>query len=92
VQLPDWSSVWVAMIVTSIVAVFYAVGMGMSLMARPDNEVIAVLGLTQLHAGGYLSLWCFLLTLLTALLSYSMVRTSVKWHKMFELAMVHAQE
>jgi hypothetical protein len=92
VQLPDWSSVWVTMIVTSIVATFYAVGMGMSLMAQADNEVIAMLGLTQWHAGGYLSLWCFLLTLLTALLSYAMVRTSLKWHKLFELAVAHAKD
>lgn len=88
-QLPDWSSVWVAMAATSVVATLYAVGMGMSLMAAPDNEVIAVLGLTQLHEGGYLTLWCLLLTLLTALLSYTMVRTSVKWHKMFQLATAH---
>jgi hypothetical protein len=92
VQLPDWSSVWMTMIVTATIAVFYAIGMGMSLMAPPENEVIAALGLTQLHAGGYLSLWCFLLTMLTALLSYSMVRTSLKWHKMFELAMAHGAE
>jgi hypothetical protein len=37
-------------------------------------------------------LWCFLLTMLTALLSYALVRTSVRWHKMFELAMSHAAE
>jgi hypothetical protein len=92
VQLPDWSSVWVTMIATSLVAVFYAVGMGMSLMARPDNELLAMLGLTSWHAAGHLSLWCLLLTLLTALLSYAMVRTSVRWQKMFELAMAHTEE
>jgi hypothetical protein len=91
VQLPDWSSVWVTMIVTAVVAVLYASGMGMSLMARPDNEIIAALGLTQLHDGGYLTPWCFISTLLTALLSYMMVRTSLKWHKLFTLAMSHAQ-
>lgn len=87
VQLPDWSTLWVVMILCACVTVFYAMVMGISMMAGKDNALLAALGLTASHQTGYLSLWCLMMMMLTSLLTYALVRASVKWQKSFELAM-----
>jgi hypothetical protein len=86
-QLPDWSSTWVVMIVNALVAMLYAVGMGISLMAKEDNEIILDLGLSSVQQSGYLSPWCCMMTLLLSLLTYMLIRTSLRWRKSFDLAM-----
>ena len=87
VQLPDWSTTWVVMVVSAGVAVFYAGSMGVSLMAAPDNALLGSLGLAELNRAGYVSPWTLLMTLLTSLLTYFLIRASIKWQKSFELAM-----
>jgi hypothetical protein len=92
VQLPDWSTLWVVMILCACVTVFYAMAMGVSMMAGKDNALIAALGLTAPQENGYLSLWCLMMMMLTSLLTYALVRASVKWQKSFELAMAGRAE
>ncbi len=92
VQLPDWSTLWVVMILCACVTVFYAMAMGVSMMAGKDNALIAALGLTAAQENGYLSLWCLMMMMMTSLLTYALVRASVKWQKSFELAMAGREE
>jgi hypothetical protein len=87
VQLPDWSTTWVVMFVNAVVAMLYAAGLGVALMAKADNEVILSLGLSTVQQSGYLSPWCCMMTLLLSLLTYFLVRISLKWRRSFELAM-----
>ena len=86
VQLPDWSSVWMVMINSAATSVVYAMSLGIALMSRDDNAIITSLGLSQLHDAGHMSLWCAMMTLLTSLLTYFLVRASLKWQKAFQLA------
>ena len=86
VQLPDWSTARVVMVVSAILSVLYATSMGVALMAADDNAIIAALGLTAQHAAGYVSLWCCMMTLLMSLLTYFLVRTSMRWQRIYELA------
>jgi len=86
VQLPDWSTTWVVMIANAVASVIYAIGMGVTLMADEGHALIAWLGLSNLQSAGYVSPWCFMMTLLTSLLTYFLVRASLKWQRAFELA------
>lgn len=86
VQLPDWSTTWVVMIVSAIVSVVYAIGLGVALMADGENPILAALGLAGVQSAGYLSLWCFMMTLLSSLLTYFLIRATLKWRRTYELA------
>ncbi len=86
VQLPDWSTLWIVMIISAVTSVFYAMALGIALMSGEENAIITSLGLSNLQRAGYMSLWCFMMTLLTSLLTYFLVRASLKWQKAYELA------
>ena len=86
VQLPDWSTTRVVTVISSILSVLYATSMGVALMASEDNAIIAGLGLTPLHTAGYVSMWCCMMTMLMSLLTYFLVRASLRWQRAYELA------
>ena len=87
-QLPDWSSVWVVMIVTATFATLYATFMGIALVAGEGHGFIQALELGDLQRRGYLSLWCFLMTLVTSTATYFLIRFSLRWHRAYETAML----
>ena len=86
VQLPDWSTARVVMVISAMVSMLYATSMGMAFMADDDNAIIGALGLAAQHAEGYVSMWCCMMTLLMSLLTYFLVRTSLRWQRAYELA------
>ena len=86
VQLPDWSTARVVMVISAMISVLYATSMGVALMAADDNAIIGALGLSVQHAAGYVSLWCCMMTMLMSLLTYFLVRTTLRWQRAFELA------
>lgn len=86
VQLPDWSTARVVMVVSAMVSVLYAISMGVALMAGNDNAIIAAFGLSAQQSAGYVSMWCCMMTLLMSLLTYFLVRTSLRWQRAYELA------
>lgn len=85
-QLPDWSTTWVAMVFTAVLATLYAGGLGVSVMAAPDNQVIAMLGLSEYlrdasgSTWGPLPGWCFIMLVLTGLMTYFLTRVTLRWH------------
>ena len=85
VQLPDWSTARVVMVVSALVSVLYAISMGIALMGGNDNAIIAAFGLSAQQTAGYVSMWCCLMTLLMSLLTYFLVRTSLRWQRAYEL-------
>ena len=86
VQLPDWSTARVVMIVSALVSVLYATFMGVALMAGADNAIIAALGLSTQQTAGYVTPWCCMMTMLMSLLTYFLVRTTLRWQRVYELA------
>ena len=82
VLLPDWSTVWVGMLVFSIVGSIYAVAMAVVLFTPQQSPLL--LGLdadTRRTAIG----WCCAVVLLTTLASYICGRISARWRRSYEL-------
>lgn len=83
VLLPDWSTVWVGMLVFSIVGSIYAVAMAVVLFTPTQSPLL--LGLdadTRRTAIG----WCCAVVLLTTLASYICGRISARWRRGYELS------
>ena len=81
VQLPDWSSLWVATWVTLVISVVYAMLLGFTYLSRTDGWVARALDLSDHLAGGRAAGWCFIMLCLTSLLSYLSGRLSVRWYQ-----------
>jgi hypothetical protein len=81
VQLPDWGSTRVLMVLSVIVAMFYAMVLGMSVMAQDDNPFVLCLGLTNEYALSQIKAWCFLMLALMCTLAYFWARTTFLWHR-----------
>jgi hypothetical protein len=79
-QLPDWSSLWVATMVTLVVSVAYAMLLGLTYLSRPDSWLARSLDLSEYLAGGRAAGWCFIMLCLTSMMSYLSGRLSVRWH------------
>jgi len=86
VQVPDWSTTWVVMMLTVVIAVMYATGLGMTALAGDDNGTLMLLGLDDEHRDGYAAPWCFAMLILMCGLAYFFYRVSVRWHKTYLLA------
>ena len=86
VQVPDWSTTWVAMLLNVVVAFGYAVMLGIVMLAPADHHMIEWFNLEAVHRSNYDALWCFLVLMLTGTLIYCFYRTSVRWHKECQLA------
>ncbi len=89
VSLPDWSTVWIGMVVFAVAAAIY--GMGWAIVAfTPHDKTIDILGLEDVRRGA--SGWCLAMLLLTTLMTYCCGRISAKWRKAWELAKAQAEE
>ncbi|MBI1903528.1 MAG: hypothetical protein HYS13_20690 [Planctomycetia bacterium] len=83
VSLPDWSTVYIGMIVFAIVSAAY--GVAWALVAfTPTSRPINFLDLDEVRrsAAG----WCLVVLLLGALCTYACGRFSGRWRREFELA------
>jgi hypothetical protein len=77
VTLPDWSTVWIGMLVFAAVAALYGMGMALALATPADRPII--LGLTDVRqsAAG----WCAAVVLLSSLMTFFCGRISSRWRR-----------
>jgi len=75
--LPDWSTVWVAMLVFAAVATLYALAAGLAVATPPDRAL--PLGLGEVR--DKLARWSTAALLLGVLGTYLCGRTSVRWQR-----------
>jgi hypothetical protein len=77
VQLPDWGSTRVMMVLTVIVAMVYAAGLGFAATTSADNEWLLIMGYSRQQ----MIAWCLLILLLMCTLAYVWARITFKWQK-----------
>ncbi|MCE9551999.1 MAG: hypothetical protein K8T91_01290 [Planctomycetes bacterium] len=85
VSLPDWSTVWILMLIYGAVAAAYGFVFAVSLMTPREEEMM--LGLDAVRR--LTPLWCAAMVLLTFLAAFLCGRTSSRWHRAY-VAMVRA--
>ena len=90
VQLPDWSSLWVAAHACLLIAAVYAVGFGAGLAAGGESSLIVALGLSDRHHSGQLTGWCLIMLSVSLLVAYLLGKYSLRWHGRF--LRVHAAQ
>jgi len=88
VSLPDWSTVWVGMVVFALVASLYGIAWAV-ITFTPDYMPVNFLDLDEppddpirRRAGP----WCFVMLMLATLLTYACGRFSGRWRKQYEMA------
>jgi hypothetical protein len=74
---PDWSTVWVAMLVSATVATLYAAATALALVTPLDAPL--PLGMGDIR--GRLGRWCGAVVMLNALATYACGRTSARWRR-----------
>ncbi len=77
--VPDWSTVWVAMLVLAAVAALYGTALGIA-WVTPQGSLVP-LGMLQTRAQA--QLWCAAVIVLTLGLTYACGRVSHRWHKTY---------
>jgi phage FluMu protein Com len=77
VCVPHWSTVWIGMVATVVVAAIYALGLGLVLVTPRSSAVWFELDDVRDSA----RLWCGSVVLLTFLMAYACGRVSYKWRK-----------
>lgn len=82
VSLPDWSTVWVGMLVFAIVASIYGMGMAIVMATPRDRPLMLGMDAVRYSAAG----WCLAVVLLTSLMTYFCGRISFRWRRAFEVA------
>jgi hypothetical protein len=80
-QLPDWSAALMTLLVTAAITACYAAGLGLFLMARPDNATLVWLGLADELAAGYAKPWCLGVASLYGVLAIVLMRVAAGWHR-----------
>jgi hypothetical protein len=89
VSLPDWSTVWIGMLVFAVVAAVYGAACGI-VVVTPESEAINFLDLDgppdDPDFRRRVAAWCFVMLLLGTLLTYACGRFAGKWRKQYELA------
>jgi len=85
VSLPDWSTVWVLMLIYGAVSAAYGFVLAVSLMTPREEELM--LGLEAVRR--LTPLWCAAMLLLSFLAAFLCGRTSSRWHRSY-VAMVKA--
>ena len=85
---PDWSTVWVAMLVFAAVATLYAVATAMVLATPLDSPM--PLGMGELRTR--LGRWCGAVLMLMSLATYLCGRTSAKWHGLIQRQAAHRRK
>ena len=81
VTLPDWSTVWIGMLVFALSASIYAVGMSLVLASRMDAPL--PLGMNAVRQSA--AAWCGVVVLLAGTMAFFCGRISAKWRRTFEL-------
>jgi hypothetical protein len=77
--VPDWSTVWIGMIVAAVVAAFYALALALVLVTPATSVVWFDLDEVRDSA----RLWCGAVVLLVFLLAYACSRVAYEWRKAF---------
>ncbi len=75
--VPDWSTVWVAMIVFALAAAMYGMGLAIALTTPGDREL--ALGLTFSRVA--VAAWCAALVSLTSAAAYVCGWISYRWRR-----------
>ncbi len=83
-QLPDWSTVWVAAVLTLLIATGYAMLLGMVWFGGSDAHLVAALDLAD-ASRGKARLWCFTMLSTTSLLAYFCGKEGVRWHRAYAI-------
>jgi hypothetical protein len=78
---PDWSTLWVVMVVFALSAAVYGMAVGITLASPLDKPLPLGLGEHRRTAPR----WCASVLLLTALATYLCGRTSTRWRRSLEL-------
>jgi hypothetical protein len=91
VQLPDWTSVWVATVFLLTVAGAYAMSLSLVLLASPTGWLLGPRGLqiSDRLAGGQAALWCLSMIGISTMLAYFSGRLTRHWQRT-ELALRRA--
>lgn len=85
IQLPDWSSVWVVAVLSLVTTTLYAALVSVVLLGGNDSSLFQSL---QLAHGSRRSaaLWCLIMLIISASLTYFAGRVGIRWQKVFSTA------
>jgi hypothetical protein len=83
VTVPDWSSVWVLMIVFAIVASIYSLGLAVTLTTSEADLHRMPLGLMDIRRDA--TWWCALMLAVNCVATYRCGRVSYVWHSQMQL-------
>ncbi len=79
VLVPDWSTVWIAMLVFAVVTALYGAALG-AVMFTPTGEPV-LLGMDEVRQPA--RLWCGAILLLSGLMTYVCGRISFWWRRAY---------
>ena len=82
-NVPDWASVWVVMLVFAGAAALYALAMAVALATPPERPMILDMDQVRRSARA----WCGAVGLVTSLATYLCGRTATRWRRIVELQM-----
>jgi len=85
---PDWSTVWVVMMVFAVVAALYGMATAVAIATPWDQPM--PLGMGQIRTSA--SRWCGAVLLVMSLATYLCGRTSARWRRTFELEFAGTQK
>jgi hypothetical protein len=80
-NVPDWASVWVVMLVFAAVSAIYAVATSVAVATPLDQPIWLGMGEVRRSAGA----WCASVLLAMSLATYLCGRTAARWRRTFEL-------
>ena len=83
VTLPDWSSVWVVMLVYAVVTALYCAGMALFMYTPADSPLALELDERARYSA---SGWCAAVVLLTGMMTFVAGRASAGWRRKYEMA------
>lgn len=81
IQLPDWSTSWVASLTATGFAAIYALGLALTMFANQEHSLVHQLGLLDEAQHGRAQAWCCLVMCLTLILAYGYGRFSLRWYQ-----------
>jgi hypothetical protein len=87
VSVPDWTSVWVAMLVYAVVTALYCAGMAIFMYTPADSPLVLDLEEYRYSAAG----WCLAVVLLTGMMTFVAGKTSAGWRRSYVLALRRRQ-
>jgi len=82
IRLPDWSTSWIASLMTTGFAAMYALGLALTMFANQEHQLVKQLGLLDEAYHWRAQLWCFLVMCVTLILAYCYGRFSLRWYKL----------